>query len=54
MLFGPVWYLVFQESDFKSYASFTESQSMVKNQKKKRKKEKAAFEKKKKKKNKQD
>lgn len=53
MLFGPVWYLVFQESDFKSYASFTESQSMVKNQKK-RKKEKAAFEKKKKKKNKQD
>lgn len=53
MLFGPVWYLVFQESDFKSYVSFTESQSMVKNQKK-RKKEKAAFEKKKKKKNKQD
>lgn len=36
MLFGPVWYLVFQESDFKSYASFTESQSMVKNQKKKK------------------
>lgn len=52
MLFGPVWYLVFQESDFKSYASFTESQSMVKNQKKK--KEKAAFVRKKKKKNKQD
>lgn len=48
MLFGPVWYLVSHESDFKSYASLTESQSMVKNQKRK----KVAFEKKKK--NKQD